>query len=497
MSGTPNDPTLANIVAASIGRSEFAERHGLDSPARRTHLAEIVARIEEAGIEVVRFSFIDTNGQVRSRPIEARHFPQAARNGVPFTTALFAMDSANFIFQPVFSADGGFGRATMGGAGDMLAVADLATFRVLPWAKNTASVFADLYLSDGEPCPFDPRRAMREACAALAKRNLLYVGGVEVECHIFKVVDPRLDLDSCTQPPKPARVEAIRHGYQYMSPSVLDEYEPVVDRLRRALIDLGLPLRTLECEWGPGQLEITLDPLIGMDAADAVVLMRLGVKQVARRMGLIASFMTKPGLPNVFSCGWHLHESLAWADGTGNAFLDAEQPISQLGRFFTGGLLKHVRAGTAFSNPTINGYKRLNANPLAPKRAVWSIDNKGAMCRLVGGAGDRATHIENRSGEPLANPYLYMASQIFAGLDGIDSKEDPGDPLADPYGQTSKPLMPGSLMESVEALAGAEMFRASMGGEFVDHFVGMKRHEIGRFLSFVTDWEHQEYFEAF
>jgi glutamine synthetase len=85
--------------------------------------------------------------------------------------------------------------------------------------------------------------------------------------------------------------------------------------------------------------------------------------------------------------------------------------------YYVGGILKHARAGTAFSNPSINGYKRLNANALAPKRAVWSIDNKGAMCRLVGGAGDRSTHIENRSGEPLANPYLYMASQIFAGLD--------------------------------------------------------------------------------
>jgi glutamine synthetase len=497
MSAKPADPRLATIVAASIGRSEFAERHGLDTNDRREALARVVSDIEEAGIEVVRFSFIDTNGQVRSRPIEARHFPQAARNGVPFTVALFAMDSANFIFQPVFSADGGFGRSTMGGAGDMLAIADLSTFRILPWAKNTASVFADLYLSDGEPCPFDPRRVMRAACAALAERNLLYVGGVEVECHVFKVTDARLGLDSCTQPPVPPQVEAVRHGYQYMSQLVLDEYEPIVDRLRRALIDVGLPLRTLECEWGPGQLEITLDPLIGVDAADAVIMMRLAVKQVARRMGLVASFMSKPGLPNLFSCGWHLHESLAFADGSGNAFLDEAQPISPLGLHFTGGLLKHVRAGTAFSNPTINGYKRLNANPLAPKRAVWSIDNKGAMCRLVGGAGDRATHIENRSGEPLANPYLYMASQIFAGLDGIDTKEDPGDPLADPYGQTSKPLMPGSLMESVEALAGADLFRAKMGGEFVDHFVGMKRNEIGRFLSHVTDWEHQEYFEAF
>ena len=90
----------------------------------------------------------------------------------------------------------------------------------------------------------------------------------------------------------------------------------------------------------------------------------------------------------------------------------------------------------------VNGYKRLNANPLAPKRVVWSHDNKGAMCRLVGGMGDPATHIENRSGEPAANPYLYMGSQIVAGLDGMANKIDPGSPLADPYAQTERPLMP-------------------------------------------------------
>jgi glutamine synthetase len=489
--------TLAGLVAASIGRPDFADRHSLDPQAREDQLAAILAQMAEAGIEVIRFSFVDTNGQLRTRPMEARHFAQAARNGVPFTTALFAMDSANHIFQPVFSADGGFGRSTMGGAGDMLAIADLSTFRILPWAKNCAIVLSDLYLTDGEPCPFDPRRVMRDACAALDQHNLAFVGGVEVECHIFKVTDPRLALEDCTQPARPADLAAYRHGYQYMSQLVLDEYEPIVDPIRRALIDLGLPLRTVECEWGPGQLEITLDPLLGVEAADAVILMRTAIKQVARRMGLMASFMTKPGLPNVFSCGWHLHESLARTDGSGNAFVSNDAHMSDIGRHFVGGLLEHVRAGTAFSNPTINGYKRLNANPLAPKRAVWSIDNKGAMCRLVGGAGDRSTHIENRSGEPLANPYLYMASQIFAGLDGIAKATDPGDPSGDPYGNVSAPLMPGSLMESIDALAQSAVFRETMGNEFVDHFVGMKRHEIGRFLATVTDWEHREYFEAF
>lgn len=489
--------TLDTLVASSIGRPDFIGRIGLDIDAREQQLAAIMAEIEKKGIEVIRFSFVDTHGHVRTRPMEARHFAQAARNGVPFTTALFAMNSANIIYQPVFSADGGFGRASMGGAGDMLAIADLSTFRILPWAKNSAMILADLYLTDGDACPFDPRRVMREACAALEARDLAFVGGVEVECHIFKVNDPRLSLADCTQPPNPADVSVLRHGYQYMSQLVLDEYETVVDNIRRALIGLGLPLRTVECEWGPGQLEITLDPLIGVEAADAVILMRTAVKQVARRMGMIASFMTKPGLPNVFSCGWHLHESLAHKDGSGNAFVSQDNHMSDVGLHFVGGVLKHVRAGTAFSNPTINGYKRLNANPLAPKRAVWSIDNKGAMCRLIGGAGDRSTHIENRSGEPLANPYLYMASQIFAGLDGIENSENPGDPAGDPYGSVSAPLMPGSLMEAVEALATSELYRKTMGDEFIDHFIGMKRQEIGRFLSTVTDWEHREYFESF
>ena len=497
MDAAGQQKTLDAIVSASIGRPDFAARFGLDSLAREAQLSEIMAKVAAHGIEVIRVSFIDTHGQLRTRPMEVRHFPQAARNGVPFTTALFAMDSSNDIFQPVFSADGGFGRSTMGGAGDMLAIADLSTFRVLPWADHSALVFADLYLTDGEPCPFDPRGVMRKACAQLAEQGLVFVGGVEVECHVFKVSDGRLGLEDCTQPARPPEVTALRHGYQYMSQLVLDEYEPVVMAIRRALIALDLPLRTVECEWGPGQIEITLDPILGVEAADAVVLMRTAVKQVAGRMGLVASFMTKPALPNIFSCGWHLHESLAFADGRGNAFVSGEQPMSDLGLHFVGGLLKHARAGAAFSNPTINGYKRLNANPLAPKRAVWSIDNKAAMCRLVGGAGDRSTHIENRSGEPLANPYLYMASQIFSGLDGMATAEDPGDPLSDPYGQTSKPLMPSSLMDAIDALSGSAMFRSVMGDEFIDHFIGMKRHEIGRFLSHVTDWEHREYFEAF
>jgi glutamine synthetase len=289
----------------------------------------------------------------------------------------------------------------------------------------------------------------------------------------------------------------LRHGYQYMSENVLDQLEPVITPIRHALIGVGLPLRIVDAEWGPGQIEISLDPLENMTAADAVILLRGAVKQVCRRLGLLASFMAKPALPNVYSSGWHLHQSLFYTESGENAFAEPGALMSDTGMHFVGGLLEHARATTAFSNPTINGYKRLNANPLAPNRVVWAHDNKGAMCRLVGGMGDPATHIENRSGEPAANPYLYMGTQIVAGLDGMANKIDPGEPLPDPYAQTQRPPMPSSLNEAVEALAASTMFREALGSEFIDYYLTVRRHEIGRFQAYVTDWEHREYFEAF
>lgn len=481
----------------NLGRAGFASRLDLKQAEREDQLARILETIKSSDIQVVRVGFVDAHGIVRVRPIEASHFAQAAKNGVPFTTALLAMDSGNFIFKPVFAGDGGFGRREMGGAGDVLGVPDLSTFRVLPWADRTGWVLADLYLSSGEPCPYDPRGIMKKACAELAKRGFSYVGGIEVECHVFKITDARLGLEYCDQPAAPPSVAPLAHAYQHMSELVYDAQNPIIDPLRAMLTKMELPLRTIESELGPGQVEITLDPLTNVAAADAMSLLRTSVKQLARRMGMVATFMAKPGLPNVFSSGWHLHQSLTDKSGSQNLFASDDAVLSKVGLQFVGGVLENVGATTAFSNPTINGYKRLNANPLTPKRAVWSHDNRAAMCRVIGGPGERSTHVENRSGEPAANPYLYMASQIFAGLDGIDRGVDPGPPLDDPYAQTDKLAMPSSLLDAITALEKSAVLRDAMGSEFVDYFIAMKRHEIGRFMSAVTDWEQKEYFENF
>ena len=194
------------------------------------------------------------------------------------------------------------------------------------------------------------------------------------------------------------------------------------------------------------------------------MLFRSAVKQIARRHGYHATFMCRPKLPNVFASGWHLHQSIVSRDGGENAFMakDGGEALSPFGRFYLAGLLEHARASTVFTTPTINGYKRYRSYSLAPDRAIWGRDNRGVMIRVLGGAGDSATRLENRIGEPAANPYLYMASQILSGLDGVDRKLDPGPSADTPY-ETKAALLPKSLREAVFALQDDPFFRGAFG----------------------------------
>jgi glutamine synthetase len=244
-------------------------------------------------------------------------------------------------------------------------------------------------------------------------------------------------------------------------------------------------------------LEFTFDPLPGMGSADAMVLFRTAVKQICQMNGYHATFMCRPNLPNFFSSGWHLHESLRPVGGGANAFTDPDHVLSPVGNQFLAGLLEHAVPMTVFTTPTINGYKRFRPYSFAPDRVVWAVENRGAMVRVQGGPGDPGTHLENRLGEPAANPYLYMAANIAAGLDGIEGGKTP--PLAveaDPYAAEAT-MLPTQLWEAVEALAGDSFFRGAFGDVFIDYVLMMKRSEIGRFLSEVTDWEQREYFEFF
>jgi hypothetical protein len=214
--------------------------------------------------------------------------------------------------------------------------------------------------------------------------------------------------------------------------------------------------------------------------------------------------------PGFYASGWHLNSSLTERSTRRNAFvpLDSE-PLSEVGRHYVGGLLEHAVAASAFTTPTVNGYRRRRPYSLAPDRVTWGFDNRAAMVRVISSPGDETSHIENRVGEPAANPYLYMASQALSGLDGITNKTDPGPVSDDPY-SAAAPQLPTSLADALDALDGDAFFRRSLGDRFVDYIVTMKRSETARYAAHladrpdveeyaanVTDWEHREYFELF
>ena len=295
----------------------------------------------------------------------------------------------------------------------------------------------------------------------------------------------------------------LNQGYQYLTESRFDQIDAALEPIRRGIVALGMPLRSLEIELGPSQCEFTFRPQPGLDAADTMILFRAAAKQIARRNGFLASFMCRPALPNLFSSGWHLHQSLIDRKRRINAFVgDEREGLSALGLNFLGGLLEHAQAAAAFTTPTVNGYKRYRAYTLAPDRAIWARDNRGVMVRVLGQPGDPSTHLENRVGEPAANPYLYMASQIYAGLDGIAQRRDPGPSADTPY-ETKAPPLPKDLGEALAALRAERGFQKGFGAAFVDYYAHIKEAELARFKAEasgegdVTAWEQNEYFDLF
>ncbi len=487
------------IQNGSVGQAGFIHRHGLWSEEQAAAADRVKADIEQHGLRTIRIAWGDQHGIVRGKNVMAHDFLLGLQNGIDFQTATLFMDTTNNFFAPIFTSDAGLGMTALAGGPDAILVPLPETFRRLPWTPHTGWVLSEMYLASGDPMPFDSRQILKRQLKALRERGYDYVSGLEVEFYITKLEDRKLLPEQSGWPPDPPEVSMIAHGFQYLTEDRLDEIDPILQMLHDHLAALDLPLRTMEDEWGPGQCEFTFDPVVGVTSADNMLLFRSATKQICRRAGYHATFMTRPALPNFFSSGWHLHQSLWDRGAQRNLFVnrdDDKHALSVLGREFVAGILAHAAASAVFSTPTINGYKRFVPNSFAPDRITWARENRAAMIRALGGPGDDASHIENRAGEPCANPYLYMASQIASGLDGIARKLDPGPPEVSPY-ESDKPKLPQSLMEAVTALEESAYYRDCFGTSFIDYILALKRFEIGRFLNHVTDWEQREYFEVY
>src|SRR6266487_505252 len=507
MGNTSPDEFRSGLVNG-VGQHGFVARHGLYTDEQAAAADAVASRIGELDLRTVRLTVVDQHGIPRSKSLAPEVAIAALSNGLDFSGAIYSLDTGNQVFVPAFAAGGGFGIDEFTGFPDVVLVPDATTFRVLPWADRTGWMLCDVYFSNGQPMPLDGRGLMRRMLGELRDAGYDFLAGIEIEYYIVRLGTERIMPENAGFTPPPPDVSVFEKGYQFLSEVRLDSMASTLETIRDGLSAIGLPPRSMEDEWGPGQVEFSFSPIGGLAAADAVVLFRSAVKQICQRRGLLATFMCRPGLPNFFSSGWHLHESLiSRQDGT-NAFASTDDWLSATGRHFVAGLLEHSMPMTMFATPTVNGYKRYRPYSFAPDRVCWALENRGALVRAQGAPGDTNSHVEMRMGEPAANPYLYMAANIAAGLDGMRRQLDPPPPVeADPYA-TENLMLPASLAEAIGALEKDTFYREAFGDTLVDYLLQMKKSENGRYEAAiaesppadgqdVTDWEMREYFEFY
>jgi glutamine synthetase len=489
----------------------FAQRCGIHDAAREQAVRHTSRLIDAAGLELVRFVWCDLHGVTRGKTLVASAATRVMREGLGMVSTLLLKDTSDRTAFKVFEPGGTADLPGFEFASNLLLLPDPASFRQLPWTAATGWMSGQPWFQDGRPVELDTRGVLQRALGQLAQAGLQMRCGLEIEFHIYRIADTQAQLDpeQAAWPGEAPQVSMIHPGYNLLTEAWYDMAEEPLRIVQRTAQALGLPLLSLEIELGPSQVEAVFEPTDALTAADNMVLFRNAVKQALRRAGYHATFMCRPPFPNIMSSGWHLHQSLLDAKTGHNAFCrdasapgctpaDASHTLSPAGEHYLAGLLEHGPATTVFCTPTINGFGRFRPNALAPQSVLWGRDNRGAMLRVIGACGDEATRIENRIGEPAANPYLYLASQIHAGLDGLQ-RQLKAPPATDaPYASAAARL-PSSLGEALEALRADAVITAAFGPAFINYFVHVKEAELLRWeqAQDKDEFQRREYFGRF
>ena len=491
--------------------SSFAQRCGVHDAAREQAVVRAIAQIEARGLDRVRIAWCDQHGMTRGKTLTAHAAIRALREGIGMVSTLMLKDTADRTAFKVFEPGGTDSLPGFGQANNLILLPDPSSLRELHWSVGSGWLRAQPFFQDGTPVELDTRRVLERALARLAQAGYGLQCGLEVEFHIYRITDasPQLDPDHADWPGLAPRVELIHPGYKLLGEDWYDMAEPALRIVQHTAQSLGLPLSSLELELGPSQVEAVFDATDAMTAADNMVIFRNAVRMALRRAGYHASFVCRPPFANIMSSGWHLHQSLVRLSDGGNAMcrnapapkagpLDAALTLSDAGEHWLAGLLRHARSMACLCTPTINGFGRFRPNALAPQSVLWGRDNRGAMLRVIGDCGDSATRIENRIGEPAANPYLYAASQIYAGLDGLSQRLRAPAATESPYGQDGERL-PTHLAEALQALREDTALVAGLSAEFVAYFAQIKASEIERHAAAQDpdDFQRREYFSRF
>src|ERR1700682_3463549 len=435
---------------------------------------KVLAQWKERRIRNVRFELPDMHGTSRSKIVPIDHAAAYAKSGLNMYGGAAVLDSRSDVVPgTLYNEEVAYA--------DQLLRPDASTAAIVPWAEATARFICDAAWADGKPLAASPRHVFRrvlDRCHELGYEPLI---GMECE---FYLLDPETH--------KP-----LFSGHHIFN-SVRNTYVPAIERIVDQMREFGIDIITANCEYAGSQWEINYMPGRGMVGPDRAFSFKNGVKEIARREGLLATFMSKPFADSA-GCGSHTHMSLVRLDGGKNAMSEdgAEVGLSEVGRQFIAGQLRHAASTYALLAPTLNCLKRRRRHSFSPTNVSWGPEDRSALVRVKGGSAE-SRHIENRGPSGLSNPYLVGAALLASGLIGIEDKlelEPPAHPPAEE--DELRPKLPTTLEESLSLLEAASRIKELLGEEFVKAYTVMRRYELQRFADHVTDWELQEYLEIY
>ena len=444
-------------------------------------LKTLKGRIEAGDVDTVLVVFPDVFGRLIGKRLAAHYFlDQVAEGGTHGCNYLL---TANLEMDPLE----GFQLANWEkGYGDFAMVPDPSTLRLLPWQQGSAMVMCDLRHEDGSAVAEAPRSVLRRQVERLAAKGLTCQTASELEFFLYNTTyhDAFASRYGKLEPSSDYRID-----YHTMQPT---RDEAVIGAMRRLMAGARVPVESSKGEWGRGQHELNFVHDQPLPMADGHVLFKQGAKEIAAQHGKCVSFMPKVFAEEVGS-SCHIHLS-AW-EKSANRFWDAGKNAgSTYFRQFLGGLLRYSRELSYFFAPTINSYKRYQAQSWAPTRMAWAFDNRTTGFRVVGHGG--SFRIENRMPGGDANPYLALAAMIAAGLAGIEEGLDCGDVYrGNAYADPKLPALPSTLRDAADLLEASRLAREAFGEPVLDFYVQTARHEVRAFDNAVTDWERVRYFE--
>jgi glutamine synthetase len=432
---------------------------------------EVLKRIQDDGVEFLLLWFTDLEGHLKSFAVTPAEMEDALDDGMGFDGS--SITGFNAIEES-----------------DMVAIPDPRTFQLMPWREGetkVARMICDIVTPEGEPYEGDSRYVLRRALERMKSMGFdTFNVGPELEYFIFKD-------DKGT--------ETLDEG-GYFAMTTIDAAGELRQATVRALESMGIPIEYIHHEVGPSQHEIDMRFAPALDMADHTITYRLIVKEIAKKAGFHATFMPKPIFGENGS-GMHTHQSL-FSDGR-NAFFDGEDKwhLSDTGKAFIAGQLRHAREIAAIFAQWVNSYKRLVPGYEAPVYTAWSQRNRSALIRIpVYKPGhEQATRAEIRCPDPACNPYLTFACLLHAGLDGIERGYELPEPMETnlyhltPEQRRERGItsLPETLGEAIDELAQSELARQALGPHIFERYVELKRKEWDEYRVQLTEWELERY----